>query len=96
MAQGDVVTGISSIASGAFLEIQPPTGEEWVIHNIYYSQGTVEFYKYDGVNTIKFDSDTSFGARLGAVFHVTNAQWIRVKNTAGSATIVGYDGVKTK
>lgn len=95
MAAGDVVTGISSVAAGGTLDIKP-IGAEWVIHNIYYNQGTVEFYKTDGTNLLKFDSDTTQGARLGAVFHVTNAQWIQVKNTAGTSTLIGYDGVQTK
>lgn len=95
-AAGDVVTGISSIAANAVLDIKPSSGVEWVIHNIYYNQGTVEFYKTDGTNLLKFDSDPSAGARLGAVFHCTNAQWIQVKNTAATATIIGYDGIQTK
>jgi hypothetical protein len=97
MALGDKVTAIQSVvATTGVLDIRPASGIEWTIHNIYYSQGTVEFYKTDGTNNIKFDSDTSNGARLGAVFHVTNSQWIQVKNTAGTATIIGYDGVQTK
>lgn len=98
MAVGDVVTGISSVAATTgTLNIQPTAGVEWVIHNIYYGAGTtIEFYKTDGTNAIKFDSDTSAGARLGAVFHVTNTQWIQIKNTSAGAVIVGYDGIQTK
>lgn len=96
MAVGDVVTGLSSVAASGVLDIRPAAGVEWVIHNVYYSQGTVEFYKTDGTNLLRFDTDTSQGARLGAVFHCTNAQWIQVKNTAGTATLIGYDGKQTK
>lgn len=96
MAVGDVVTGITSVASAGVLDIRPASGVEWVIHNIYYNQGTVQLYKTDGTNILQFDTDTAQGARLGAVFHCTNAQWIQVKNTAGTATLIGYDGVQTK
>ena len=97
MALGDVVTAISSVtATTGVLDIRPSAGQEWVIHNIYWSQGTVELYKTDGTNSIKFDSDTSSGGRIGTVFHVTNSLWIQVKNLAGTATIIGYDGVQTK
>jgi hypothetical protein len=96
MAVGDVVTGLSSVAASGTLDIKPASGVEWVIHNIYYNQGTVEFYKTDGTNLLKFDSDSTFGGRLGVVFHCTNSQWIQIKNTAASATLIGYDGVQTK
>ena len=37
MAVGDVVSsGLSSIASGAYLDLRPSAGVEWVLHNIYY------------------------------------------------------------
>lgn len=97
MAAGDVKSAISSVSaiSGTY-DIKPASGEEWVIHNIYYSGGTVEFYRADGTNLLKFDSDTTQGARMGISYHVTNGQWIQIKNTSGSAILVGYDGVQTK
>lgn len=96
MAVGDVKSGLISIVTNGVLDIRPPASEEWVIHNIFYSQGAVEFYKTDGTNLLKFDSDTTQGARLGAVFHVTNSQWIQVKNLASTTTLIGYDGIQTK
>jgi hypothetical protein len=96
MAAGDVVTGITSVATTGVIDIKPTSGVEWVIHNIYWGQGPVELYKTDGTNSIKFDTDTSFGGRMSTVFHVTNSQWIQIKNTAATATLIGYDGVQTK
>lgn len=96
MAQGDVKKGLSSITTNAVLNIQPPAGEEWVIHNVYYNQGTVEFNITDGTNVLKFDTDTTPGGRFSAVFHVTNTQWLQIKNTATTSTLIGYDGVQTK
>jgi Tfp pilus assembly protein FimT len=96
MAVGDVTSGLSaSIANNGTVNVQPASGAEWVIHNVYYT-GAVEFYIVNGANTIKFDSDTAFGARLGAVFHVNNTQYLQIKNVSGGAINIAYDGVITK
>lgn len=95
MAVGDVKSGISSIAAGAFLDIQPPQGEEWVIHNIYH-EGDVQLELYDGTNSLVFDVDAGAGVYAKYAFHVTNSIRIRVKNTMASAKLIGFDGVQTK
>lgn len=96
MAVGDVVSGLSaSVANNGTVNIQPASGVEWVIHNVYYS-GAVELYTVNGANIIKFDSDTTFGARLGAVFHLNNTQYLQIKNVSGGAINIAYDGVQTK
>lgn len=97
MAAGDVKANVASVAAttGTY-DIKPPSGEEWVIHNIYYNGGTVEFYRADGTNLLRFDSDTTQGARMGIAYHVTNTQWVQIKNISGSAVLVGYDGIQTK
>jgi hypothetical protein len=95
MAVGDVKSGISSVAPAAYLDIQPPTGEEWVIHNIYHASD-VQLEFYDGTNSLIFDTDAGAGVYAKYAFHVTNSIRIRVKNTTGSAQLIGYDGVQTK
>jgi len=95
MAVGDVKSSIQSVAAGAYLDIQPPTGEEWVIHNIYH-EGDIELELYDGTNSLVFDSDTERGVYAKYAFHVTNSIRIRVKNTESTAKLIGYDGVQTK
>lgn len=96
MAIGDVKANLQSVGNNGILDIKPPNGEEWVIHNIYYNQGTVEFYKTNGVHSILFDVDNSRGGRLGALFHCTSTQWLQLKNKATTATLIGYDGIQTK
>lgn len=96
MAIGDTKAGLQSISAGAVLDIRPPSGEEWIIHNFYYDNGPVEINKTDGTNVLKFDNDISSGGRLGTVFHVTNTQWIQIKNTTNTTTLIGYDGIQTK
>ena len=95
MAIGDVVNADSSIASSAFLTIQPGAGVEWVIHNIYHA-ADVELYFTDGSNDLKFDSDASMGAWTGMFFHVNNTRYLKVKNTNVAAQLIGYDGICTK
>jgi hypothetical protein len=95
MAVGDVVSGLSSIAAGSYLDIQPGSGAEWVIHNIYH-ESDIQLEQYDGTNSCIFDTDTGAGVYARFAFHVNNTRRIRVKNTAASAKLIGYDGVVTK
>lgn len=92
MAIGDVIAGQSSIAAAGTLDIKPGAGAEWSIHNLFWNQGPVELYKTDGTNAIKFQTKPEAGAILSGVFNVTNGYWLQVKNTAASATVIGYDG----
>lgn len=95
MAQGDTINGLSSVAVGGIFDIKPASGAEWVVHNVYYN-GVVEFYITDGTNSLKFDSDNSGGARLGAVYHCTSTQWLQIKNTDTVSLLIAFDGMQTK
>lgn len=95
MAAGDVFAGVASVAAAGNLDIQPASGSEATVHNVYYA-GAVEFHAYDGTNDLTWDSDSTSGARLGMVTHVTHTQWLRVHNPGASAVLVAYDGVYTK
>jgi len=95
MAVGDVKSGLSSINAGAYLDIQPTSGEEWVIHNIFH-EGKIEIELYNGTSSLTFDAAEGKGVYARFAFHVTNAIRIRVKNTDSAAKLIGYDGVQTK
>lgn len=95
MAIGDVKSAIQSVAANSYLDVQPPLGEEWVIHNIYH-EGDIQLEFYDGTNALAFDSDAGAGVYAKYAFHVTNSVRIRVKNTMATAKLIGYDGVQTK
>jgi len=96
VAVGDVKSSLVSVAAGGYLDVRPPTGEEWVVHNIYHAYD-VDLAFTDGTNVLTFDTDVGAGVYAKYAFHVTNALWIRVinKDTA-NARLIGYDGVQTK
>jgi hypothetical protein len=95
MAVGDVVSAISSIPSGSYLDILPGAGAEWVIHNIYHASD-IELHYFDGSNDITFDTETGTGVYAKYAFHCNNSVRVRVKNTTGGAALIGYDGAVTK
>jgi len=95
MAAGDTKQALTSIAAGAFLDIKPASGDEYVIHNIHHEAGA-ELYFSDGTNQVKIATDSAEGSWLGLQIHVTNSIYLRVKNTDGAAKYLGYDGVETK
>lgn len=95
MAVGDVVADIQSIAAAAYLDIQPASGVELVIHNVYH-EFDVELHRYDGVNDLIFDTETGAGVYAKYAFHCNNTDRIRVKNTNAAAKLIGYCGVQTK
>jgi hypothetical protein len=79
-----------------YLDIRPPAGEEWVIHNITHN-AAAELFMTDGTNHIgPIDSDTGTGGWLNFNFHVTNSVWYRVRNVSGSVQLIGYDGICTR
>lgn len=95
-AVGDVTNAWGySIIDDGYLTIQPPSGEEWVIHNIY-SEDSVDLYFTDGTDSILFDSELGAATWSKQAFHVTNTHYIQVKNVSGYSTTIGYDGIVTK
>ena len=95
MAVGDVKSGLNSVSANGYLTIQPPSGEEWVIHNIYHESDIALIFT-DGTNELTFDEDNGRGVYARYSFHVTNSRYLKVKNTDSSAKLIGYDGVQTK
>jgi hypothetical protein len=96
LSVGDVKSGLVSVAADGYLDIRPPAGEEWVIHNIYHAYD-VGLAFTDGTNVLTFDTDAGAGVYAKYAFHVTNSLWIRVTNKdTVNARLIGYDGIQTK
>lgn len=104
MAVGDVVNNITSVSSGAFLDIQPSAGTEWVIHSIYLDKGVgsaagpgADMEYFDGANRLVFMTGQVGPLVLANLqLHVTNSIRVRVLNGDAGARLMGYDGVQTK
>jgi len=95
MAVGDAVGDVSSINAGATLTIQPGAGVEWIIHNIYHA-AEAELKVIKGGNELLFETSGGMGSWNAYFFHVTNAQYFKVKNTNAGAKLIGYDGIVSK
>jgi hypothetical protein len=91
MAAGDVISGISSVAAGAYLDLQPGASVEWSVHNIYHEDAvTIELY--DGTNSLVWGEFYGAGNREG-IWNANNTRRLRVKNAhASAAKLIGYDG----
>ena len=96
MAINDVYTDLQSIAAGSYLDIQPASGAEVVINNIYHEYD-IEVYRYDGTNNCLVSTQPGSGCLSFVNFRCTNGDRIRVKNThASTSYLIGYDGLYTK
>lgn len=95
MAVGDAKGTIVVLAPGAYIDIKPPPGEEWVVHNLYWSGGCTILFT-DGVSSVVVDAPGGAGCWLEVRFHVSSGFWLRVVNGGGGSVVVGFDGVQTK
>lgn len=95
MAAGDVVNDLQLVATGAFLNLQPASGIEWVIHNLHHG-AEVELYFFDGTNAVKVAADPAEGSWLSFFLHCTNSRYYQLKNTNAASKYLGYDGIQTK
>lgn len=95
MPIGDIISNIQSVANGAYLSMQPGSGEEIVVHNLGHA-GAAELYFYDGTNLLLMDSDAAGGSWIGVYLHCTATKYYQVKNVSGGSALLSYDGVITK
>ena len=95
MAKGDAVGDISSVNAAAVLTIQPGAGIEWIVHNIFH-EAEVELYVVKSTNELLFDDAAAKGSWSAYFFHLTNTQYLKVKNTNAGAKLIGYDGIVSK
>ncbi len=80
-AVGDAVVENQSVSNNSFLDIQPGSSIEWLVHNIFH-EAAVEIYWYDGSNDILIGSPT--GANWETMqARVTNS--IRLRARPGRA-----------
>ncbi len=95
MAIGDAVSSIASVGAGAFLDMQPAVGVEWIIHNCG-SEGPAELYFFDGTNNVLQSWDTTPASWAKLALHCTNTKYWRIKNIDTVARLLCYDGIQSK
>jgi hypothetical protein len=95
MTKGDTVASLSSVNAAASMTIRPGTGIEWIIHNIYH-EAEVELYVVEGANELLFDDASAKGSWSAYFFHLTNTDYMKVKNTNAGAKLIRYDGIVSK
>lgn len=90
-----LVQNIERKSAGQAVTIQPPAGEEWVIHNILF-QGPIELIKVSGATelaTMQFNQTNS--SLIGLSMYCTNSIYWKVKHIGSGYNNIGYDGQKT-
>lgn len=95
MARGDVVALLDEIADAADLTIQPPSLNEWVIHNLYFG-ATCDVKITNGTDEITIEAPGGGGLRVNRTHHLTHSQYMLITNTSGGSAVFGYDGICTK
>ncbi len=90
-----MVSDFQQVTNGSYFKIQPPSSEEWVIHNIYH-EGPAELYVSIGAARFKVDEDVEGGSWSGFFFHVSHDQYLEVLNTDSVSRYMAFDGVQTK
>ena len=111
MARGDSVSHIASVSSGAYLELRPASGDEWMItavgdsHNQTYivaKGGSSTFYTLYGVDAKGYGNAriSQYMATAGWMNHdlqwyLNNTDYMKVIND-GASHIFWFMGVKVK
>ena len=94
MAVGDVVSAVVSLTNAASYYIQPTSGNEWVIHNIYHPRNIDLRWFNNGVLVGSVGILTGPNIQTNLQFHLTNSIFVVIG--CNSAQVIGYDGVVTK
>ena len=95
---GNVYVLHSSVSAGAYLDLQPASSTEVVIHNVYAPDAApVTVERYDGTNSLIFTGTLTGPINLTNLqWHCTNTNRVRVKNAhASTAYRLAADGVYT-
>jgi hypothetical protein len=101
MPLGDVVSEIVAIAKDGSGDIRPPTGEEWVIHNLSWDNGKFNLAIRVGTTTCSFlnpqpTTEMVSDKMQGLNIHLTNSYYLQCYPFGANGVNLGYDGVKTK
>ena len=84
----------ATAGSGTFT-IQMTSGQEAVIHNLYWS-GACSIKIYDGSNLVTWLTPTAAGSLNDIQIHVVaTSYYIQITDTSGSTNNMAVDGIRT-
>jgi len=95
MSIGDTVISLYTLPGSATLDIQPSTGIEWEIHNIYVG-ATCLLSIADGTTALQIGTLGLDTPVEKAKYEITDSVYLQLENTVGSTTLVSYMGVVVK
>ena len=95
MSIGDTIISLYTLPGSTTLNIQPDTGVEWEIHNIY-AGATCSLSITDGSTSLQIGTLSSSSPVEKAKYEITNSVYLQLENTVGSTTLVSYMGVVVK
>jgi hypothetical protein len=85
----------TAIQSAPMFSIQPPSGQEWIIHNIFYQAPCQISFGSTNSNTFAtiYGITSGFGVLAGLLIHVTSASYLVIEPIQQG--VFGYNGVRT-
>lgn len=95
MGVGDVHATLTSLAGLGTFTITAEAGDEWVVHNVYYSDA-IDVVVKNGSVRCTIETSGGGGALTSYFIHVTEVHNIELVNRTGSAIVVGYDAIETR
>ncbi len=105
MAQGDVITEFSDVATGVDLVVQPSAGEHWLVKDLFAANSGY-FEYYDGTdagnNLTTSVVDIDFASyRIANIANelnivLNNTLYCRLRNSSGSNKKCGLTAIQIK
>ena len=91
-----IVSDAQSVLTEQNFNIQPPAGQEWVIHNIGCDTKTGNVYRIDPGGYMYFDNIPANSLRVGYNLLCTNTNYVQVHNPGVGTGNYCFDGIRTK
>lgn len=92
-AVGSVIGLNTFISSSNTLTVQPISGVEWVVHNIYCGDSAI-ISKTDGAQPVIMTTLTGQSWLANAQIHVSFSSYVTIKSTSTSNYPYAFDGVR--
>lgn len=94
MARGDAIVSGATLSGAQAWTLQPSGTEEWIIHNVYHGND-VDVRISSATGYVIAGSNSGEGSLAKYQWHITNSQYMVIKNTTSAAVADEYmiDGI---